>query len=230
MNKEFTLDQLIKTFLGPRGRLVSGSKSRGPAMAIYNSNMVVGDEVVWHGDIDLTKDRRILCGIADLFNITIDLYNEHDVRVFPFEVKDNKEMKEKHKKLIEKHTPVFTTKSPDKFAGHDYDEIEERNEKIRQEAIKTHSIYLGFLTPGGTEWKWYNTWYYKGPHYVYRVLRRHVKVFIGWPLSMIGYSEEKLSFWAKVKMFFKYFFKEIGYHRIAVKEGQSTWKELLFYH
>jgi hypothetical protein len=225
MKKSFTLIQMVEAFIGREGRLVSMSKSCGPAMSVYNSNMVVGDEVIWYGDIDLDLSKEVLCSIAKLFDTTISIYSEHDLRVFSFEVNSNTELKAKWKEKIIKTKPAYTTSSPELYYGQDYYVAKEESEKRKEERIKERRISFGSLTPSGTEWKWYNAWYYNIPHKAYRIVKFLINNHICFPLKCASYEEK-----GKIRKFFKSFFKEFGYVRIGIKEGQITLKDYLFNH
>lgn len=241
MEKTVKLIEMIELFVGRRGRLVSSSKSCGPAMAVYNSNLVVGDEVLWYGDIDLEVSRFTLLNIAKLFDITIEIYSEMDIRVFAFDNESEEEIKKKHKENIAKSTPVWTTADPFNFAGKDWDEMLELNESHREKMRNRRAIAYGLLTPNGTDWKWYNTWYYNGPHKLYRCVRFFYGQFIEYPLDFVEHSkskyvdgekvEVKLSFIEKVKIFVKMFKKEIGYHKKAFETGEiKSIRSYLFDH
>jgi len=192
---------ILNILLGRSGRLVSMSKSCGPAMAIYNSNVVVNNQVVWHGDVDLDADGPLLRRIAELIGAHIDVYYESHLRVFPFEVKDEKEMRKKHKEKMKKVKPTWSTSTPDMFDGKSYEKIRERMSAVRQERILERQIAYGFLTPGGTEWAWYNTWFYRGPYRIYAYLRDRYKIYISYPVYFVKMSDEKLTRWQKVKEF-----------------------------
>jgi hypothetical protein len=241
MEKKLKVIDCIEAFLGRKGRLVSMSKSCGPAMAVYNSNLVVGDKVLWHGDIDLERDKAILLGIARLFEVDIEVYYEMDLRIFPGEFDTDIEVEQEHKKRIAANTPVWTTKDPFTFAGKDWDEMLDINSEHRAEMMKRRMMAYGFLTPGGTDWKWYNTWYYKGPHKLYRCFRFFYNQFIAYPLESIDYHkskyvdgervEIKLSVLDKIRIFVRTFIKEIGYHKKAFETGEiKSVREYLFDH
>jgi len=230
MKKEVTLNELVNSFIGRKGRLVSMSKSCGPAMAVYNSNMVVNDEVIWYGDIDLEEDKNILLALSELFGTDIKIYREHGVRVFPFEVKDEVELKEEQKKRIKQNNPVWTTAAPEKYDNKDYLTILAQMNEMRDKNRKDRAICFGLLTPGGTNWAWHNTWWYKGPHKLYRIFKRNYKVFVQYPLQSVKYKKEKqkLSIWKQILLFLQFVKREVNYHREEVKENGVSWTELLF--
>lgn len=224
----YVLD-MLNVFLGIKGIMVSTSKSCGPAMAVYNANLVVNGFVLWHGDIDLEASRRTLCSIAKMFDITIEVYYESSLRVFPFEVQKKKDknvskkeidkrIELKQTKLLKKANPVYTTAAPDKFNGEDFEEALAVARVNRDELIKLRRIGYGFLTPNGTEWNRFNTIYYNGPHRIFRCIRYFFRTFIEYPYSYYSISKrEGKPFFARIKKVVEMFFKEIEYHREIFK-------------
>ena len=75
----------IEKRLGFPGRMISGSKSRFREMfpkhaPIFNSNLVIDNKKVWHGDIDLTLDTGALKEISESLNKKIYVLYEMDGR------------------------------------------------------------------------------------------------------------------------------------------------------
>lgn len=62
--------EVVERFLGHMGRMLSGSKSgyldRFPGhRCFFNGNVYAGDgRKLWYGDIDLTKDEKVLQALA----------------------------------------------------------------------------------------------------------------------------------------------------------------------
>lgn len=69
-----------------RGRLISGSKSGYRKMypdneVYFNANIfVLGEGKIWHGDLDVTKDRDILIEIAHEIGKSLFILREMDGR------------------------------------------------------------------------------------------------------------------------------------------------------
>jgi hypothetical protein len=195
-----SVDISLKLILGHPGSLVSFSKSMGPPMAIYNAKVVVGGEVVWHGDVDLHASRNALIRLAELLGITIEVYWESSV--------------------IANEAPAWTTAKPDIFGGEDYLSQYFLRLRNKEEASKRHQIALGILTPRGTEWTWYNYCYYWGPHYIYRLIFSIFHIFIRFPWWSAQLSATS---WYQIPYyFFRAFFRELYYYYAAFKSGEIT--------
>lgn len=66
--------------LGHPGRLISFSKSLGPAGGIYNANIFnESAKRIWYGDIDIVRDRENLLNLADHLG-TLYILPEHKGR------------------------------------------------------------------------------------------------------------------------------------------------------
>jgi len=208
---------ILSILLGRPGRLVSASKSRGPAMAVYNSNVVVDGEVVWYGDVDLDKDRNWLGKIAELVGSDIEIYYEHDLRVFPFEVADEKEMSKKHKEKMKNRKPVWSTATPELFGDRPYEEVREEMQKVREERVLDYLAYCGILTPGKTEWKWYNTWFYEGPYKIYAYFDNLYQIYIHYPVYFVKTSGREMTRWQTVKEFLAAVKREWNYRHGSEK-------------
>lgn len=246
--KLVTLSTLLPCILGRPGRLVSASKSCGPAMAIYNANVVVDGAVIWYGDIDLNISKQILIAVAKLFNTSIDIYLEHHMRVFPFEVvSDHEQISEDeyqtrlaalHSAKMQQYEPVWSTACPDLFNKEDYSLVAYERELQRAQNIKQRQIAYGILTPNGTSWKWYNTWYYVSIHKAYRIYRYHYKNIIRYSIHSADRSRQRALAAGAPYSYFRYLVKigkniirELHYYKKAVcDDGTMTWKELLFDH
>ena len=84
MNEEETL-RLISDRLGFPGKMISASKSgyieRHPGnLAIFNSNVCTEEGKIWWGDIDVTKSKENLSGLAKEMGKTIYVLFEMDGR------------------------------------------------------------------------------------------------------------------------------------------------------
>ena len=91
-----TLEKILDETLGPRGRMISSSKSgyreRNPDnLTVFNSNLVLleaGEKFglgskhgkVWFGDIDITKNHQSLKDLADRTNCEVVILAEMDGR------------------------------------------------------------------------------------------------------------------------------------------------------
>jgi len=77
---------VLEEELGPRGTLLSGSKSsyrtsHPDNFVIFNSNIITKEHgKLWWGDIDTAIDGIILKNIAEKLNITFFVLKEHDAR------------------------------------------------------------------------------------------------------------------------------------------------------
>jgi hypothetical protein len=75
----------MNEFLGHHGKMISGSKSgyrdsHPRNLAVFNANVCVGSEKVWHGDIDVTKEISSLQQMAQKENSTVYVLMEMDGR------------------------------------------------------------------------------------------------------------------------------------------------------
>jgi hypothetical protein len=79
----------VRSFLGMQGKMISGSKSgyreKNPkSLAIFNSNVCVVENErgtkIWYGDIDITKSRENLKGLASELGTDIYVLFEMDAR------------------------------------------------------------------------------------------------------------------------------------------------------
>lgn len=69
-----------ENMLGHPGRLISYSKSLGPAGGIYNANIFnERAKRIWYGDIDIVRDREKLLNLADRLG-TLYILPEHKGR------------------------------------------------------------------------------------------------------------------------------------------------------
>ena len=163
-------------FLGHPGKLISGSKSCGPAMGIYNANVVIGDDVVWNGDVDLDVSRKDLIDLSESLSVEVKVYSESPVRIFVFDDEDGSKQHAARIQQIDdirnNRGLVWTTATPELYRGENYSEARIRNQKLRDERIRDRQIYFGMLTPKGTEWRWHNTWFYL---YIYPIYRYFLK-------------------------------------------------------
>jgi hypothetical protein len=226
--KRLNLIEVIEIVLGYKGHLVSASKSRGPAMAIYNSNLVINEEVIWYGDIDLHSSRLHLVRIAAAFGVEIEIYSEHSVRVFSCEAKTKSAIKKLQETKIKESTPVWTSKEPNVYAGMDYLEVYTQAEEVRIQNIKDFRICYKFLTPNGTEWNRFNTLYYNGPHRIYRIIRKLYYQFIRFPYEITqirSMDNGKFTSFKWIYEFFKAIKREFGYAKIGIKNGSYPLKD-----
>jgi len=216
--QSFNLEEIIRVILGNCGKMVSSSKSCGPPMAVYNANVVIDDKIIWYGDVDIEVSGDELCRLSNLSDKTIEVYYEHPVRQFNFDEMPKKEFEKQQKKIIQETTPVWTTAEPDKYAGYEWDDIYVKHEKSRDEIIKSRQIAFGSLTPNGSEWTWYNTWYYKSIHKMYRIMKYFCKQFVHYPLESLKYKKQDDSNIKPIKYFLKTMIREMGYHRVYLEE------------
>ena len=222
-NKKISLEQMLSMVLGRKGNLVSMSKSCGPEMAIYNSNLVVNDEVVWYGDVDVKEVKKYLCNIANLYEVDIEIYSENPIRIFNFNNRSQKEIKKEQKELIKKAKPIWTTKNPDKWNEEDWLDAYEKNVEHRQTMRKQRSIAYGFLTPTGNEWNWLSRLYYNNFIYkAYKKIKQAYYTYIDFPIKLTKWSLYDLEFkdgksikidknyskWEIIKIFFSKVKKE----------------------
>ena len=211
--------ELLKSILGHPGALCSWSKSCGPAMAVYNSNIVIIDGkkdpyVAWYGDIVVNPTMvRVLCKFAIYYNVEIQVFHESPVRQFVFDKKDeSKCSKEQLKAIKAKSGFVWSTATPDMWGDMPYAEAEELRELRTAENIKDRLIGCKILTPRGTKWTWYNTWFYKSIWAFGAKISDIYHVFIQWPYETTKYHTE-MDLKDKIKKFFHSFKKEIWYQR-----------------
>jgi hypothetical protein len=80
-------DQIIRSRLGYAGRMLSGSKrpiktKEGKEhLTVFNANLIVeGYDKVWFGDIDITKDEKLLQEIAKELKAKVYVLREMDAR------------------------------------------------------------------------------------------------------------------------------------------------------
>lgn len=227
--------ELFELVLGRKGQTL-GSKSMGDPLTIFNSNIVIGTEIIWYGDINIDKKRNNLMDLAKLFNKPIEIYYESPIRQFCFNEKCKKEKLDNEAKAIDKTTPVWTTENPNKFNGISWENAWEKDYKNQQINIKNKRIWLGILTPNGTEWSFINKLWYRGPHKIYRVFVRNWKTFISYPIECVNLDKtidniniKPFEFKRDTKAFFKYLIREINYHKEEIKNNpRITWKSLLW--
>jgi hypothetical protein len=200
--------ELIRLILGHEGALVSMSKSCGPPMATYNSNLVICDKVVWYGDIDLEESKKSLIRLSHLLKTDIQIFYESSLRVFGEPTK--KDLALQAKNIKEKNGLVWSTSDPDKFAGGDYWDMYHTRKEHRDEAIKQRQVHFGILTPIGSEWTWYNKWFYKSIYKVYAFIKTYIHVYVVYPINATRWGKPK-KFWHWIINPILYFFKEIGY-------------------
>ena len=81
----FDLKDVLRILLGREGHICSGSKSCGPAMAVFNANVVIGDKIVWYGDVDMDEKRVLLKILSMHIGAPIEVYYESGLRQFNFE-------------------------------------------------------------------------------------------------------------------------------------------------
>jgi hypothetical protein len=84
------IEMLVRAALGSHGKMISYSKSKyredNPEnLAIFNANLVLLDDKqtyhkVWHGDIDITKQKESLKELASKSNCTVIILREMDGR------------------------------------------------------------------------------------------------------------------------------------------------------
>lgn len=216
------LNEVIEILLGHKGRVCSWSKSCGPAMAIYNSNVVMqkegeDPELIWYGDIVL-EEALISCltNLADKLGVEIMVFYEHPIRIFQF-TDDEEEIAKAvdiQKSLINNRNGlVWTSLEPYMFDDMSYVEARERREKRREENIRQRQISYGMVTPRGTRWAWYNKWFYKGPYKIYKILDRFCYNFMWFPYKMGFRYSDGLKWTQKLTRFFKIMRKEFYYQR-----------------
>lgn len=188
---------VLESILGHPGGICSFSKSMGPAMAVYNSKLILGcdgkSQEIWHGDIVLSSIiRRILERYATDHNIVLTVNYESGGK-------------------------VWCTKTPEILDNMPVLEAEEVRIRRSEERIRDRLSGMGILTPIGTAWTWYNTWFYKGPYAVYAYLRSFGHAFIWYPINFAimsdGYDGGNRTFWGKIRLAFKIFLKECHYQR-----------------
>jgi len=230
MKKEQYLNEL-ENILSYKGAMVSSSKSCGPPMAIYNANVVIDEEVVWYGDVDLEKPchnctednpisvRHGLIYLSGKLGKPIDVYYEHSLRMFNFEEDDKKagkvDIENKKKQLStirERKGLAWSTLAPDKMGSEnmDYNEYKDEMTETKNENIKKRMIWNGSLTPYGAEWKWYNRLFYKSIYKIYHPIVVWFKVYPGYAIQSVKYHRYT-SFWKKIKCFFLCMVREVGY-------------------
>ena len=214
------MKELMDAILGPSGRICSGSKSIGPAMAIYNSNMVFWQEkedpdIVWYGDLVLDETMvKILTRLADQLKLEIMVFYESPLRQFAINEEDYSKAREFQKGLIKNRSGlVWTSREPTMFANMPYEEAKQKNKARREKARTMRAAYVGMLTPVGTEWRCYNKWFYKGPYRVYVYLKRWVVNFLVWPFKAAFLWKLKLKWYQRISLFFKSVAKEFYYQR-----------------
>ena len=76
---------IIEEYLGPIGRMISGSKSiyvydNPTHLVMFNANVVIGKTKIWYGDIDLTKDHKRLKDLSKSLKKKLYVLNESDGR------------------------------------------------------------------------------------------------------------------------------------------------------
>ena len=82
------MEQLVHEIcrrVGYFGNLVSASKSgyrnaNPDHLVVFNSNIIVNNEKIWYGDIDITKSGETLLSLANTFGVTIYVLSEMDGR------------------------------------------------------------------------------------------------------------------------------------------------------
>jgi len=170
---------VLQLILGYEGRVVSQSKSCGPPMAVYNSNLVVEHfgnpeqySVVWYGDINLTKQTtELLTSVADAFQCTLYVFREHPIRTFIFNKRDQDKILYRQQRDIKNRIGlVWTSKEPEIFDNKSYNEMFKVMSDVRNTAIRQKMITHEEVTPRGTEWTWYNEWFYKSIYKAYILL------------------------------------------------------------
>jgi len=206
--KEYNKD--IIEVLGIQGRMVSGSKSCGPAMAVYNANVGVDGKLVWYGDVDIDRSKVDLIKLSMRIDKDIEVYYERSLRIFPSEATDLAKVRKQKEDIKNKNGMVWSTANPNLFNGKNYAEMRILNQKRRDDAVNQRMIWFGSLTPAGTEWTWYNTWYYKSVYRIYEFIAMYYRVYIGYPCYAVS-SSRYPTIWGKVKGFMFFFLKEVGY-------------------
>ena len=200
---------MIETMIGYAGKIVSSSKSCGPPMAIFNANVVVGEEVIWYGDIDIDKSFSALCGIAEIYDEEIKIFAESPIRIFAIHPKDKERLLKQQKiNIKEGNGLVWTTTDPLKWAGQDIGIAREERTKRCEKNIKNRHSYLGILTPRGTEWHWYNAWFYKTIYKIYVFFKTIFNVFVEFPYYVAKHQKDR-----RIARFLHSLKTEIGYHR-----------------
>ncbi len=170
---KFSLDEMLEICIGMKGTAKYMSKSCGPPLAIYNSNVFIENKRIYYGDLDLEVWRRMLCRLAEFL--------EKEIRVYGETIGRWEELSEKNKDAY-----AWSTKEPDKIWKKDWYEMLCQQTKRREENLKARRTvsYLdpatkrwnyALYTPFDTNWHWYNIGFYK----TYLKIRRFYNVIKG---------------------------------------------------
>jgi hypothetical protein len=206
--RKLTMKGVLESILGVPGGICSWSKTMGPAMAVYNSKVFIDGDSIWHGDIVLNPTTR---SILERFA------RDNDI-VITVEYESGGE--------------VWSTSDPKKMDGRPIEEAILLREKRSTERKTARLVSYGILTPRGTDWKWYNTWFYKTIWAFFAYIHSWIHIFLVFPYTFTKMS--KLTFWGHVREYFRVMRKEFWYQRfeggllhiggLKLKEGtQAPW-------
>lgn len=186
--------QALEAILGHHGGVCSFSKTMGPPMAVYNSHVLVNYDKVWNGDIVLDNStRKILCNYATYHDVCISV-------------------------SYESGGEVWTTDTPEELDGMEIGDAIEFRERRSEERIKDRLSSLGILTPRGTDWTWYNAWFYKSIWVIGEKIHNIYDVFIRFPFRCAFFvhsydNSNKGSVIDKTLYALKVFRKELHFQR-----------------